>query len=133
MLIRILLPLWLAIASGCSDDREVREWRPGDHDRSDENQVAARGASAAEGAQVATDVLYRQHCTACHARDGSAKTPMASQMRIKDLRQSTLTEAEVVRVISKGRGRMPAFAEALDAEAIQSLADKVIAFRQPTD
>lgn len=83
----------------------------------------------AEGAAVSVDVLWRQQCTRCHGRDGSGRTSMAQRIPVADLRESELTESEIVRVVTRGRREMPSFAEDLDAAAIRALAQKVISLR----
>jgi mono/diheme cytochrome c family protein len=122
----------LLLLGGCSEGGEVREWKPSDHDHSgEEGQVPAgdEGSAAASG-DVATDVVYRQNCAGCHAADGSGQTPMAAQMRVRDLRASTLSEEELIQVISKGRARMPAFGQSLDPEGIRALSKKILAMRR---
>jgi mono/diheme cytochrome c family protein len=45
--------------------------------------------------------LYTQHCARCHLADGRGRGPMP------DLRTSQWSDAEMRRIISQGRGRMP--------------------------
>lgn len=132
------LCLTLALAAlGCSESGKIREWRPSDHDQPEEQgQVEGapppeqQSAQAEPTGDVTTEMLWRQQCMRCHGRDGSGGTPMAQRLPVADLRQSTLAEAEIVKVVTKGRREMPAFGEELDAEAIQALAKKVLSLRR---
>ena len=49
---------------------------------------------------------------------------------VADLRVSTLAEAEIIEVVTRGRRAMPAFGNVLDADSIRALAKKVLSLRR---
>lgn len=129
---RVLLAA-LTLVLGCSESGKIREWRASDHDQpEDPGQVAGGGGgeAAPEEGDVATEVLWRQQCARCHGRDGTGGTPMAANLPVANLRQSTLSEEEIVAVVTKGRRQMPGFGQELDADAIRALARKVLSLRR---
>ena len=72
---------------------------------------------AAEAAQ-----LYSAKCQACHGKDGKG-TPVGKKMGAPDLADAKKdSDAEIVGVITNGKGKMSAFKDKLSAEEIQSLA-----------
>jgi cytochrome c6 len=63
-------------------------------------------------AQTDPAKLFKTNCTLCHSEDGSGSSPTGKAMKAKDLRSSEVqnqTDAELAAVITKGRGKMPAF------------------------
>ena len=57
-------------------------------------------------------VLFTQNCSPCHGKDGSGNTPVGKSMKAKDLRSAEvqkLTDAEITKIISDGKGNMPSF------------------------
>ena len=66
--------------------------------------------------------IFAAKCTACHAKDGKGSLPMAKMFKLKDptvlnLTLSKESDAEIVKTITDGRDKMPAFKGKLkDAE-----------------
>ena len=83
--------------------------------------LATGPGTRAQGDAVA---VFKKNCALCHAQDGSGNSPSGKALRAKDLRSAEVqkqTDAELTDVISKGRGKMPAFAAKLPSETIKSL------------
>jgi mono/diheme cytochrome c family protein len=56
--------------------------------------------------------LYQTSCALCHGADGSGDTAPGKAFHAKDLRSDEVqkqTDAQLTEVITKGRGKMPAF------------------------
>lgn len=68
--------------------------------------------------------LYTKNCKICHGADGVLGLGGASNLKI-----STLTETEIVDVISKGRGNMSAFKQLNDQE-LEALKNYLITLRK---
>lgn len=67
---------------------------------------------------------FSANCTLCHGEDGGANTPTGKALKAKDLRSDAVqkqTDAELNAVITKGRGKMPAFAGKASPDMIKSL------------
>jgi len=68
--------------------------------------------------------LYKARCAACHAADGSGNTPAGKNMKVKPFASADAqkcTDAELTKVISDGKGKMPAYGKKLTAAEIKSL------------
>jgi mono/diheme cytochrome c family protein len=68
--------------------------------------------------------VFKVQCTLCHGDNGDANTPTGKALKAKDLRSEEVqkqTDAELTAVISKGRGKMPAFGGKLSPDTIHSL------------
>lgn len=75
-------------------------------------------------AQSDTAALFKSKCVMCHGEDGSGNTPSGKALKAKDLRLEETqkkSDAEIAEVITKGRGKMPAFGQKLKPEQIQQL------------
>jgi len=81
--------------------------------------VAVSFAGTALAADAAT--LFASKCAACHGKDGKG-TAVGQKMGAKDITALKGSEAELVKDISNGKGKMPAYKDKLSADEIQALA-----------
>ena len=87
---------------------------------------------AAEDAEV-----FENRCAACHGADGRARTPQGKKLKAKDLRESRLTDVEMVRQIREGSrvkvgvSVMPAVGQDMTEAEIQAAIRVVNSFRAP--
>ena len=68
--------------------------------------------------------LYKAKCALCHGADGSGQTPVGKSMKLPDLRSAEvqkLTDIELTKVISGGKGKMPAYGQKLTTVEIGSI------------
>ncbi|MBM3453345.1 MAG: cytochrome c [Bacteroidetes bacterium] len=70
--------------------------------------------------------LYTLNCASCHGMDGKLGGSGS-----KDLTKSTLSDAEIVNVITNGKNNMPAMKDAIqDPEKIKNVAEFVKTLRK---
>ncbi len=75
-------------------------------------------------AQSDASKTFKTNCTLCHAADGSGNSPTGKALKAKDFSSDEVqkkSDAELADVISKGRGKMPAFGSKFSADVIKSL------------
>jgi len=77
-------------------------------------------------AQAQTDAAktYKTNCELCHGPDGSGNTGPGKAFHAQDLRSADTqrqSDAALTEVITKGRGKMPAFGAKLKPEDITKL------------
>jgi mono/diheme cytochrome c family protein len=68
--------------------------------------------------------IYTTNCTLCHGADGSGDTGPGKAFHAKDLRSDEVrnqSDAALSDVITKGRGKMPAFGAKIKPDAVQKL------------
>lgn len=68
--------------------------------------------------------VFKANCALCHGATGAADTPTGKALKAKDLKSAEIvskSDAELVEVIAKGRGKMPAFGSKFSADVINSL------------
>jgi mono/diheme cytochrome c family protein len=73
----------------------------------------------ADGAAV-----YKAKCAACHGADGSGNTTVGKNLKVRPFSSPEVQkcpEAELTKVITDGKGKMPAYGKKLTAEEIHSL------------
>ncbi|MEO8033403.1 MAG: cytochrome c [Acidobacteriota bacterium] len=54
--------------------------------------------------------IYKTKCTPCHGADGAGQTPVGKNLKVRDLRSAEaqkLTDAEITKVLTDGKGKMP--------------------------
>ena len=75
--------------------------------------------------------LFNLNCAPCHSKDGTARTPAARKLGVKDLTQSKISDEDIARQIRDGRKgpdgkqQMPSFGERLSAADVKSLVQYV--------
>ncbi len=112
----LLSALLTGSVTGCEDDRRLREWRPGDHEASQSEQT---GQVAGGDESMSVQVLYARLCVTCHGPDGRGGSMPG--IRAPDLTRSDKPDAELIRTILRGRGRMPGFADQITEEDARDL------------
>lgn len=83
---------------------------------------ALAGGSGSDGAAI-----FKAKCAMCHGPDGAGQTPMGKNLKLRDLRSADVqkqTDAELVKWITDGKGKMPAYKGKLTPADI----DAVVAF-----
>ena len=75
-------------------------------------------------AQTDAPKAYKTNCVLCHAADGSGNSPSGKALKAKDLASKEVqakSDEDLTEVISKGKGKMPAFGSKLKSEDIKQL------------
>ncbi|HEY1481639.1 MAG TPA: cytochrome c [Candidatus Acidoferrum sp.] len=81
---------------------------------------------------AATSATFRTKCAMCHGPDGAGST-VGKSMNVPDLRSpevQKLPDAQLVQIISDGKGGMPPFKSSLSDDQIHSLVSYVHSLRQ---
>lgn len=68
--------------------------------------------------------LYTAKCKMCHGANGAGDTPMGKKLALEDLRSAEVQkkdDADLVKVIATGSGKMPAFANKMSEQQINDL------------
>ena len=92
------------------------------------------GALLAQG--VNGGDVFAEYCTPCHGADGKARTPAGKKLGAKDLSESKLPDAEIMKRILEGKkdergsDRMPAFQGRLKESEVAALVIFVKTFRR---
>jgi mono/diheme cytochrome c family protein len=80
--------------------------------------------------------LYEKYCLPCHGADGRPRTPAAKKLKVKDLTENRLPDADIARQIAHGKKdatgkeRMPAFGSDLTDAEIAALVGFVKGLRK---
>ena len=85
--------------------------------------MAAYGADAA--------AVFKSRCAPCHGADGSGNTPMGKKIGAKPLGSpevQKLTDADLLKIIKAGKGKMPEFGTKLSATETADLVKLVRGF-----
>lgn len=67
---------------------------------------------------------FKANCAVCHGASGDANTPTGKALKAKDLKLPEVqsqSDSQLADVITKGRGKMPAFGSKLSPDVINSL------------
>jgi mono/diheme cytochrome c family protein len=92
-------------------------------------------ASVPALAQDAAAAAWKKgNCTMCHGADGSGSTPAGKAMGARDLRVPEVqkqTDAEIAKIVSDGRKKMPPFKNKLSEKEIAAVVSFVRGLAQP--
>jgi len=75
---------------------------------------------------VAQDAVanFKKQCALCHGPDGRAAVPMGKNLGAVDLTSAAVqktSDAELKNIISKGKGKMPAYGNSLGVKGVDEL------------
>jgi cytochrome c oxidase cbb3-type subunit 3 len=138
----VALALTLGV-TGCSQPRTAdslanaaRESKP--------RSGAPQSASSVEApTDVPTDVptdiedgrdIFLDNCTGCHGREADANTPAGKAWHVPNLRSPEVqqtSDGQLLEVMSKGKGRMPAWGGILSPIDLQHLLAYVRSLKHP--
>lgn len=68
--------------------------------------------------------VYKTNCVMCHSANGSGDTAPGKALKAKDLRSAEVqkqTDAALTEVITKGKGKMPAFGAKIKPDDVTKL------------
>lgn len=68
--------------------------------------------------------IYKGKCAMCHGPDGAGQTPTGKTMKVRDLRSADvqkMSDADLTKIISDGKGKMPAYKAKLSAADVAAL------------
>jgi mono/diheme cytochrome c family protein len=72
--------------------------------------------------------LFKSKCAVCHGASGKGDTPAAKAMGAPDFTSSAVqnkTDAQLIEVTTKGKGKMPGYEKSLSGEQIKGLVDYI--------
>jgi mono/diheme cytochrome c family protein len=67
---------------------------------------------------------FKAKCAACHGADGTGNTAAGKAMKVRDLSSADVqgqTDAQLLEIIAKGKGKMPGYEKSLGAEKCNEL------------
>jgi mono/diheme cytochrome c family protein len=67
---------------------------------------------------------FKTKCASCHGADGSGQSAVGKSMKIRDLRSPEVqkqTDADLQKIISDGKGKMPAYKTKVSIADVSSL------------
>ena len=79
------------------------------------------------------EALYKTKCAACHGPDGKGETAIGKANKLRDFGSAEvqkLSDEELNEVISKGKGKMPAYGKSLKPEQIKDLTAYIRSFKK---
>lgn len=82
------------------------------------------GMGAGAQAPAKTVELFQTKCVICHGADGGATTPAGKALQAPAFNAPQVeqaSDADLIAIVTKGKGKMPAFATQLNAAQIKEL------------
>ncbi|PYQ31770.1 MAG: cytochrome C [Acidobacteria bacterium] len=77
--------------------------------------------------------IFKSKCAMCHGPDGAGQTTMGKNLKLRDLRSADVqkqTDAELTKIISDGKGKMPAYKGKLTDAEIKALVAFIRTFKK---
>lgn len=120
-----ILAVLLLICLGCV----LSATRASDFEEDRGNSSGNRSSST-----KSADVLFKQNCARCHGADGRGETAIGKIMNTPDMTDADWwrkqgSNAALARIVSNGKGGMPAFKKKLTRQEINSLVSYVRRFK----
>lgn len=88
----------------------------------------AANTSAGDGGET-----YKAKCVACHGADGSGNTATGKALKVRSLASAEVqgqTDAQLLAIITKGKGKMPGYEKPLGADKCKELVAYVRTFKK---
>ncbi|PYP83818.1 MAG: hypothetical protein DMF61_22075 [Blastocatellia bacterium AA13] len=87
----------------------------------------------AAGEEEDAAATYKSKCVMCHAPDGSGNTPVGKSMKLRDLGSADVqgqSDSQLYDVITKGKGKMPAYEKSLGEDTCKALVTHIRSFKK---
>jgi cytochrome c oxidase cbb3-type subunit 3 len=115
------------LATACNrTPSDLREWKPDDHDHTDEQQkgrtatpagaraeASPAAAASANPTMTLVEVTWKAQCAPCHGPLGHGDGPQGPMVHAPDLTlpewQNKTSDQQIAQTISTGKNRMPKF------------------------
>jgi mono/diheme cytochrome c family protein len=98
------------------------------------NPDTGRAVAQAQAQPLAdVDKVYQAKCSACHAPDGTGRTTIGKSLNIPDLTSAAVqsrSAPELAEIVTKGKGRMPAYAKSFNPAQVGQFVSYIRAFTQ---
>ena len=81
-------------------------------------------ATVAFAAAPGAPETFKAKCASCHGPDGAGATSVGKAMKVRDLRAADVqkqSDTDLQKIISDGKGKMPAYKDKLSVADISSL------------
>jgi cytochrome c6 len=91
------------------------------------NGSQVKGAALASGAET-----FKAKCAGCHGADGTGNTPAGKSLKVRDMHSADVqgqSDADILNIISNGKGKMPGYEKTLGADACKDLLQTVRSFK----
>ena len=76
---------------------------------------------------------FKAKCVACHGADGKGETPAGKAMKVRDLGSADVqgqSDDALYEIVSKGKGKMPAYEKTLGADQCKQLVAEIRKFKK---
>jgi mono/diheme cytochrome c family protein len=76
---------------------------------------------------------FKTKCISCHGVDGSGNTPIGRNLKLRPLGSAAVqaqSDAQLAKIISGGKGKMPAFGQSLNSGQINELVAHIRSLKQ---
>lgn len=86
--------------------------------------VSFRSSASTTAAAADAAATYKTKCATCHGADGSGHTATGKALKLRDLRSAEVqgqSDDQLLAIISKGKGKMPAYQKILGAATCKAL------------
>jgi mono/diheme cytochrome c family protein len=86
--------------------------------------IGLTAGSTSGSAPLFNEALFKAKCAMCHGADGSGNTAMGKKLQVRDLRSGAVqsqSDAALLGIITKGKGKMPAYEKSLGSGKCQEL------------
>jgi mono/diheme cytochrome c family protein len=77
--------------------------------------------------------LWKSKCGSCHGPDGAGQTAMGKKLSLRDLGSAEVqkqSDAELTRIITDGKGKMPPYKGKLTDEQIKVMVGHIRSFKK---
>lgn len=77
--------------------------------------------------------IYKAKCVVCHGVDGKGDTGVGKATGVHDFTSASIqkmTDAQLIEITSKGKNKMPGYADSLKAAQIKDLVAYIRAFKK---
>ena len=95
--------------------------------------ILVLGQPGITSASADAAAVFKAKCALCHGPEGRADTPTGKALKIRDLGSAEVqgqSDDALYEIISKGKGKMPAYEKSLGADTCRELVAQIRKFKR---